>query len=190
MTFKRFGLNGAVLATSAFILAACAGSTGPNEDVAAPPQVDTVEEPVGGQPDAVNQPNVTEDDLSATTSTYGSADQEGLTMYAGADRVFFGYDSAELTADARTSLDRQIDWLKHYSNVKLVVEGHCDERGTREYNLALGERRATAVKNYLILNGVSSSRVRTISYGKERPEVVGNGESSWRLNRRGVLSVQ
>lgn len=106
------------------------------------------------------------------------------------DRVFFALDSSSLTPEARAILDRQAEWLGKYSSVKLAVEGHCDERGTREYNLALGERRATAVRNYMVAKGVAADRLSTISYGKERPEVMGSDESAWARNRRGVSVVQ
>jgi len=102
------------------------------------------------------------------------------------DRVFFDTDSSTLTADSRATLDRQAAWLAQYSANKLTIEGHCDERGTREYNLALGERRATAVRNYLVAKGVAASRLSTISYGKERPEVLGSSNDAWSRNRRGV----
>lgn len=106
------------------------------------------------------------------------------------DRVFFGTDSSTLSPDARAVLDRQAAWLAQYPNNRLTVEGHCDERGTREYNLALGERRATAARNYLVAKGVAASRLSTISYGKERPEVLGSTDESWSRNRRGVSVVQ
>ena len=105
------------------------------------------------------------------------------------DRVFFGYDRYDLTAAARATLERQAQWLQRYPNRRMVVEGHADERGTREYNLALGERRANAVKNYLVAVGVSPSRVTTISYGKEQPAVLGATEAAWAQNRRGVTVV-
>lgn len=105
------------------------------------------------------------------------------------DRVFFGFDRFDLTPEATATLDRQAAWLKQYGNVTVTVEGHADERGTREYNLALGERRATAVKNYLTALGVDAARVQTISYGKERPAVVGSNESAWAQNRRGVTVI-
>ena len=105
------------------------------------------------------------------------------------DRVFFALDSSVLSADAQGTLERQAAWLKQYGDVNVTVEGHCDERGTREYNLALGERRAAAVKNYLVGLGVAAGRVSTISYGKERPAVLGSSESSWSQNRRGVTVV-
>lgn len=106
------------------------------------------------------------------------------------DRVFFGYDQYDLTPQARTTIENQSKWMKTYAAVNVMVEGHADERGTREYNLALGEKRAMAVRNYLIANGVESGRVQTISYGKERPAVLGSDETSWAQNRRGVLVVQ
>lgn len=106
------------------------------------------------------------------------------------DRVFFAFDSSALTPEGRAILDRQAEWMGKYASVKLTVEGHCDERGTREYNLALGERRATAVRNYLVAKGVAADRLSTISYGKERPEVLGANDSAWARNRRGVSVVQ
>lgn len=106
------------------------------------------------------------------------------------DRVFFGFDRYDLTAEARNTLDLQAEWLAKYPNVRVAIEGHCDERGTREYNLALGERRAASVKSYLIARGVDPSRLSTISYGKERPAVPGSDETSWAQNRRGVTMVE
>ncbi len=106
------------------------------------------------------------------------------------DRVFFAFDKSDLTPDSRRTLERQAAWLKQWSNQRLTVEGHCDERGTREYNLALGERRANAVKDYLVAQGVSASRLSTISYGKERPVVLGSNEAAWAQNRRGVSVPQ
>ena len=118
-----------------------------------------------------------------------SALQQALINAAG-DRVFFDYDSSVVTAEGQRTLDAQAKWLQENANVTATIEGHCDERGTREYNLALGERRANAVKNYLVSAGVSANRVSTISYGKERPAVVGSDEGSWAQNRRGVTTVQ
>jgi len=114
--------------------------------------------------------------------------QEDLIVNVG-DRVFFGYDSAELDSDAQELLQDQVAWLKQHSSVNVSIEGHCDERGTREYNLALGEKRAQSVKNYLISLGVDSGRVSTISYGKERPAVVGSNDGAWSQNRRSVTTV-
>jgi peptidoglycan-associated lipoprotein len=102
------------------------------------------------------------------------------------DRVFFDYDKYEVKPAGRATLDKQAAWLKRYPQWKVVIEGHCDERGTREYNLALGERRANAVKNYLVNQGIPANRITTISYGKERPVALGSNEAAWAQNRRGV----
>ena len=109
--------------------------------------------------------------------------QEDLIVNVG-DRVFFAFDSFELDADAQELLQDQAAWLKQYNKSSITIEGHCDERGTREYNLALGEKRAQAVKNYLNGLGVSNSRLSTISYGKERPAVIGSNDAAWSQNRR------
>ncbi len=114
--------------------------------------------------------------------------QEDLVQNVG-DRVFFAFDSAVLTPEARRTLERQAEWLTLFPEVDLTIEGHCDERGTREYNLALGERRANAMSDYLVSLGVSSSRLRTISYGKERPYALGHNEEAWSLNRRSVAVI-
>ena len=114
--------------------------------------------------------------------------QQDLVVNVG-DRVFFGYDQSDLSTEARGTLDRQIAWLKQYPNVSVTIEGHADERGTREYNLALGERRATSVRSYLMSMGVDASRINTISYGKERPAVPENNAAAWSQNRRGVTVV-
>ena len=115
--------------------------------------------------------------------------QQDLVVNVG-DRVFFGYDRYDLTAEARATIEKQAMWLKKYPNLNISIEGHCDERGTREYNLALGEKRAMTVKNYMVALGIESGRIQTISYGKERPAVAGSDETAWAQNRRGVVIVQ
>jgi peptidoglycan-associated lipoprotein len=105
------------------------------------------------------------------------------------DRVFFDFDKFNLKPQARETLQRQATWLKKYPSATIMVEGHCDERGTREYNLALGERRANSAKNYLVALGVNPNRIRTISYGKERPAVTGSNEAAWAQNRRAVTVI-
>lgn len=102
------------------------------------------------------------------------------------DRVFFALNSSGLNGEAQAVLQGQAEWLKANPAISVIIEGHADERGTREYNLALGERRANAVRNYLISLGVAAGRVDTVSYGKERPAVLGSNESAWAQNRRGV----
>jgi len=114
---------------------------------------------------------------------------EDLIDKAGSDRVFFDFDSSTLTPAARETLTRQANWMRRFPAVSVRIEGHADERGTREYNLALGSRRANAVKNYLEALGVPASQVDTISYGKERPAVLGSGPDAWAKNRRGVTTL-
>lgn len=105
------------------------------------------------------------------------------------DRIFFDFDKYELKPDARNTVERWAGWLKKYPQVTATIEGHCDERGTREYNLGLGERRATSARNYLIALGVNRDRLKTISYGKERPVCTASNEACWSQNRRAVLMV-
>ena len=129
----------------------------------------------------------------AITETAGSGivsgSQEDLIVNVG-DRVFFGYDSSDLDSDALELLQDQVAWLKQNSDVTVTIEGHCDERGTREYNLALGDRRATAVSNFLVALGINSTRIMTISYGKEKPVALGSNDTAWSQNRRGVTRVR
>jgi peptidoglycan-associated lipoprotein len=105
------------------------------------------------------------------------------------DRVFFETDSTALTAQSVATLNRQVQWLQKYSRYTFIVEGHADERGTREYNLALGARRATTVRDYLAAHGIAPNRMRTISYGKERPVAVCDDISCWSQNRRAVTTL-
>jgi peptidoglycan-associated lipoprotein len=106
------------------------------------------------------------------------------------DRVFFGYDQTELSPESRDILQRQAEWLKRYGSVQVLIEGHTDERGTREYNIGLGDRRAASVKNYLTALGIDARRIDTTSFGKERPAVVGGDEEAFAQNRRGVTTVR
>ncbi len=105
------------------------------------------------------------------------------------DRVFFDAEKANLRTDAKAMLTKQAAWLRQFATYIITVEGHADERGTREYNLALGDRRATSVKTFLVANGVAAARIKTISYGKERPLALGANESAWAQNRRGVITL-
>lgn len=105
------------------------------------------------------------------------------------DRVFYGYDRHDLTAEGRETLRRQAAWLNTYSDARIMIAGNCDERGTREYNLALGARRANAARDYLISQGVDPSRISTVSYGKERPACRESGESCWAVNRNATTTI-
>lgn len=122
---------------------------------------------------------------SSSTMMAAPGSQADFVQNVG-DRVFFDFNKSDLRADATATLAKWVVFLKKYPSDKLTVEGHCDERGTREYNLALGERRANAVKAYLVAQGIDASRLKTISYGKERPAVLGHDEAAWAQNRRGV----
>ena len=124
--------------------------------------------------------------LGAGAATPGSA--QDFTVNVG-DRIFFDTDSSAIRSDAQQTLSRQAQWLNKYSSYRIVVEGHADERGTREYNLALGARRAAATRDYLISKGVSGGRLKTISYGKERPVAVCDDISCWSQNRRAVTTL-
>ncbi|MGF1477709.1 MAG: peptidoglycan-associated lipoprotein Pal [Geminicoccaceae bacterium] len=112
--------------------------------------------------------------------------QEDLIATAGSDTIYFAFDSSVLDARSEGILQQQAEWLQSNQNVSMTIEGHCDERGTREYNLALGDRRANAVKEYLVALGIDSERLLTISYGYERPVDPGHNEQAWAQNRRAV----
>jgi peptidoglycan-associated lipoprotein len=137
-------------------------------------------------------------DENAAASGAGSAanaagprpgSQEDLVANVG-DRVFFDFDRSNIRADQRPVLERQASWLGRYPQVQVSVEGHTDERGTREYNLALGQRRANAARDVLVAGGVAPSRISTISYGKDRPAALGSNEEAWAQNRRAVTVVR
>src|SRR6056300_1893577 len=118
---------------------------------------------------------------SSTTATQMS-DAEKLAQVG--NTVYFGFDSSELVGEAQATLDRQAAFLNVNPTMVVIIEGHADERGTREYNLALGDRRAVAVRDYLLAKGLNAARVRTVSYGKERPAVSGSNDEAWAKNRR------
>jgi len=123
------------------------------------------------------------DQTSSSAAAPGS--QQDFVVNVG-DRVFFESDQTDLSPQARATLDKQAQWLAQYNRYSFTIEGHADERGTREYNIALGARRAQTVREYLVSRGVEASRMRTISYGKERPVAVCNDISCWSQNRRAV----
>ncbi len=125
--------------------------------------------------------------LATNGATPGS--EQDLAQNVG-DKVLFATDSSTLSGDGRTTLDRQSAWLGQYPQVQVQMGGNCDERGTTEYNLALGQRRANAARDYLVAHGVSSARVTAVSYGKERPVAVGSDEQAWAQNRNATTSVR
>ena len=126
---------------------------------------------------------------SESTTTYSYDTDPKTALIKVGDRVLFGYDSSELDDDSRSVLDNQAKFLNQNPSLKVTIEGHCDERGTREYNLALGEKRASAVKDYLISVGINSERISVVSYGKERPQVLGSNKAAWSMNRRSVTTI-
>lgn len=172
MRFSTFALKSVCIGAAMVLLAAC--ETAPEE------QANT------GGTGASQQTTTT----TTTTQPAGPrpGSQEDLVLNVG-DRIFYDYDKYDLKPEARATVERWADWLKKYPQVTVTIEGHCDERGTREYNLALGERRATAARNYLLALGVSGDRVATISYGKERPVCTTSNEQCWAQNRRGTMAV-
>ena len=125
---------------------------------------------------------------SASASAAAATPAEELASIG--DRVFFDYDSSALSAEAKATLSAQAAFLAGNPAVTITVEGHCDERGTREYNLALGERRATAARDYLVAQGVNAARIKTISYGKERPSFIGSNPYAYSKNRRAVSVIR
>lgn len=165
-------------AFTALALAACESDRGDQMTTTAPPTDQT-----GTQTDTTG---IDQRDLGPA---YEDGSQQHLDAVAG-DRVFFDYDRYDLSARAQQTLRNQAEWLQQHPGVNVTIEGHADERGTREYNLALGARRANAVMRYLVGLGVPETRMRTISYGKERPEMASSNESAWAQNRRGVTVIE
>jgi peptidoglycan-associated lipoprotein len=175
----------------AFLLAATLGTTAAckkkppttapgarpaTEEPTRPPAETNVPPPPGSAPSGV--------DTSPLPSDVAAINARGYLKDA-----FFDYDKADLRDDARTALATDAEWLKRYRSIQFLIEGHCDERGTSEYNLALGDRRANAAKEYLVSLGVDASRVKTVSYGKERPFCNESTEDCWQQNRRAHFLV-
>ena len=187
------------ICAATFLLAACeTASTDSNEVVGSSSGSSS------GSGAAASASSNTSSDAGGTTS--GGTTSAGTTSAGGASSigsirtpdellakvgstVYFDYDQSSLTSEAQATLDRQAAFLKASPSFRLVIEGHCDERGTREYNLALGDRRASAARDYLVAKGINASRLSTISYGKERPSVGGSNDTSYALNRRSVSRI-
>lgn len=149
-----------------------------------------------GQPDGYQPVEAIQGEDGYGTSPVGGVDsmavpgsQADLEAQAGSDIIFFDTDRHDLTSSGQSVVAAQAEWMKLYPSLSVTIEGHADERGTREYNLALGDRRASSVKNYLIANGVEPRRINTISYGKEQPLMVGADGTSWAQNRRARTRV-
>ena len=148
---------------------------------------------------AKKPPAVLPEPPGSGASAAGSTDQQAGAVRPGSqadflgsvpsDRIYFDTDAFNVDDQDRTILDAQAAWLQRYPNVRVTIEGHCDERGTREYNIALGDRRANAAKNYLQGRGIDPGRMTVISWGKERPQALGSDETSWAQNRRSVTVV-
>lgn len=167
-------INLPVVVAAAFLLAACTSASDDGSD--------TGSSGTSAGPAASSGTNV-------ATATSGSGAKPGsqldLEINIG-DRVLFGFDQSTLTGEARTQVERWGAWLEVFPQNKIMIEGHADERGTREYNLALGERRANAAREYLVSLGIDPNRIKTISFGKERPAIPGSSENAYAQNRRSV----
>lgn len=180
------------LAAATFLLAACETASTISEEAASSAD--------SGATSASSSSTSTASEASSSTSSSSSSSSAASAAAAEAsaleqargelmtigDTVLFGFDSSALSADAMATLDKQAAFLNAKPALRVKIEGHADERGTREYNLALGERRASATRDYLVARGVDGSRIRIVSYGKERPAVVGSNEEAWAKNRRSV----
>lgn len=170
-TALRLGL----VAAAAVSLAACASRPKPSYPTTPPPTAAAPAPPTAPPPAPVTQAAI-------------PGSEQDFVINVG-DRVYFDFDKYQIRPDAQPILDAQSAWLRRYPAVSVRIEGNCDERGTREYNLALGARRANAVRDYLVAHGVAASRVTTISYGKERPIDPGSGEEADQHNRNGHTAI-
>jgi len=190
---KRFLL----LAAGAALLTACetaseidAVATGASGSSATSSASTSTSTASSGTTSSTSSSTSTSSEASSDSATSYSYDTDPKTAFVKVgDRVLFGYDSSELDDDDRSILDNQAKFLNQNPTLKVTIEGHCDERGTREYNLALGEKRASAVKDYLISIGINSDRISVVSYGKERPQVLGSNKAAWSMNRRSVTTI-
>jgi len=170
-----------------------AAATVPGPAAAAQPSPQAADTPVTRTPAPAEtpvQPAPAPATAAPGAAAPGAAAQPGVPGPSPLKDVFFDYDMSNVRDDQKAALNDNVGWLKVNTRAKLLVEGHCDERGTAEYNLGLGERRAKAVKDYLIAAGIAADRISTISYGKERPFVLGHDESAWKWNRRGHFTIQ
>ena len=176
LSSKRF-VKLALVAGAVLSLAACASHPKPAPTPPPPPPPAPEAPPPPAPPPMAEQP---------TGPAPGSTQDFVINV---GDRVYFDYDAYSVRADAGPILDKQSEWLRRYPQVKVRIEGNCDERGTREYNMALGARRANAVRDYLVGRGVEAGRIETVSYGKERPLDPGTGDDAYAHNRNGHTTL-
>ena len=200
---KRFLLLGAIAAllaaceTASEIDAIASGASGSSGSTTASSSASTSSTSDGT---TTSSSSGSSDSSASSASSASSSTETGSSSYSYdtdpktalikvGDRVLFGYDSSELDDDDRAILNNQSKFLNQNPSLKVTIQGHCDERGTREYNLALGEKRASSVKDYLISLGINSERISVVSYGKERPQVLGSNKAAWSMNRRSVTTI-
>jgi peptidoglycan-associated lipoprotein len=172
------------LAAVAFFVAACETASQTSTDSAGESSSSTASSSASTSSSSGTSGSSSSSSSSAASSSAGGVDSVEDKLAAVGNTVYFGYDSAVLDGNSQATLYRQAAFLKGNPSLTVTIEGHCDERGTREYNLALGERRAAAARDYLLAQGVDPARIRVISYGKERPVAAGSNETSWSKNRR------
>ena len=181
MVFEKFALKAACLAATILLVAACETPVEEKADTSG----------TGGarqETKMVKKAEMKAEMKSTMEPKVAPGSQEDLVLNVGS-QIQYDYDQSVLRSDSRQVVERWAKWLQQYPAVTVTIEGHCDERGTREYNLGLGERRADAARKYLIALGVNADRVGTISYGKERPLCVSSNDGCWAQNRRGMLLV-
>ena len=177
MVFEKFAIKAACLAATILLVAACETPVEEKAEASG----------TGGAKESTTMMTKAEPKAMMESKVVPGS-QENLVLNVGS-QIQFDYDKSNLLPDARRVVERWADWLQQYPAVTVTIEGHCDERGTREYNLGLGERRADSARKYLIALGVNADRIGTISYGKERPLCVSSNEACWSQNRRDMLLV-
>ncbi len=172
------------LAAVAFFVAACETASQTSTDSAGESSSSTASSSASTSSSSGSSGSSSSSSSGTASSSTAAVDSAADKLAAVGNTVYFGYDSAVLDGNSQATLFRQAAFLKGNPSLTVTIEGHCDERGTREYNLALGERRAAAARDYLLAQGVDPARIRVISYGKERPVAAGSNETSWSKNRR------
>ena len=170
------------LAVATLAASACASNPPPEPAAPAPTETAVITPPPITPPAPPTR-------VTPPTPTGPSAGSKADFAVKATDRVYFGYDQYNLDADATKSLTTQVAWLKQFPSTRVEVQGHADERGTRDYNIALGEHRAQAVKSYLMAQGIAETRIQTISFGKDKPLDMGHDEAAWARNRNAYTNV-